>query len=535
MTHGSEDVRLKRLRRWKRTGALVALAGCASAGLLAAAQPPRKPEGVVGPAFAGMPRPGSPDPLAPPAPPRIQPAAAPASPLEGLARAASAPLVPASRRLKIRVVTTGAPEADVLVRLVQHTRGEGTTHGLGPSARTDVDGIAELVLPEDLPGEASVELAKSDTKGYRHTFVPLDVVLAAATTPAQVVLPRGGSLVVRIEGLPSELRPASVDVRFVPPYGDSLSLFSGLRALPSEDGSLFEDRTVPRSHRLPFTAAGTATLARAPDDHALCVDVPNPPDGWIVECASCSGPHVVAREGEVLRVPEGVLCTLDIRFREAPRVRARVRTPEGAPIAGAEVRFGMSTGDEGVRLFNASGTTDAQGEVSVVLWTGSRLPDWTPDRLVAVAYLPGRRAAVVEAPGAWYGTELPVVLGPERGGSTGIDGVLTMPGGRPATGIPLRLTSGTTWNGHVGLPVQRAMTDAEGRFHFTVPDDLLEVLDRGGSGLAVRVDAELLEDAPLDALWRRKLRNLPLGVLVPEQVGAGGRPQRLEARLEVPP
>ena len=34
------------------------------------------------------------------------------------------------------------------------------------------------------------------------------------------------------------------------------------------------------------------------------------------------------REGEVLRVPEGVLCTLDIRFREAPRVRARVRTPE---------------------------------------------------------------------------------------------------------------------------------------------------------------------------------------------------------------
>jgi hypothetical protein len=152
-------------------------------------------------------------------------------------------------------------------------------------------------------------------------------VLAAATTPAQVVLPRGGSLVVRIEGLPSELRPASVDVRFVPPYGDSLSLFSGLRALPSEDGSLFEDRTVPRSHRLPFTAAGTATLARAHAYHSLCVDVPNPTDGWIVECASCSGPHVVAREGEVLRVPEGVLCTLDIRFREAPRVRARVRTP----------------------------------------------------------------------------------------------------------------------------------------------------------------------------------------------------------------
>ena len=399
-----------------------------------------------------------------------------------------------------------------------------------------------LIYGSPVPGYAAPELTIGPASRVTRLLVALLVEMrATGHVPPRHRVPRAVHAAISpvhafiAEGLPPELRPASVDVRFVPPYGDSLSLFSGVRALPSEDGSLFEDRTVPRSHRLPFTAAGTATLARAPDDHALCVDVPNPPDGWIVECASCSGPHVVAREGEVLRVPEGVLCTLDIRFREAPRVRARVRTPEGAPIAGAEVRFGMSTGDEGVRLFNASGTTDAQGEVSVVLWTGSRLPDWTPDRLVAVAYLPGRRAAVVEAPGAWYGTELAVVLGPERGGSTGIDGVLTMPGGRPATGIPLRLTSGTTWNGHVGLPVQRAMTDAEGRFHFTVPDDLLEVLDRGGSGLAVRVDAELLEDAPLDALWRRKLRNLPLGVLVPEQVGAGGRPQRLEARLEVPP
>ena len=533
MSDGSPDVlRLKRLRLGKRIGGLLTLAAACAAGLLALGQEREKPDGIPERAFAPVPaRPDRAGPRRPPASsPRSRTRRPRSWPPLGTARPALA-----GRRLEIRVVTAGGPEPDVLVRLVVHTRSEGTTQGLGPSVRTDIDGMAELTIPEDLPGDASVELAKSDEKGFRHTFVPLDVVLGAATLPAEVVLQRGGSLTVRVEGLPPTLRPPSVEVRFVPPYGEGLSLFSDLRALPSADGSLFAERKLPPSHRIPFTADGFATLVRAPDDHALCVDVPDPPDGWIVECVECTGPHVVAREGEVLRVPDGGRCALNIRFREAPRARARVRTPEGAPVAGALVTFGMSTGREGVRLFASSGTTDAKGEVSVVLWTGSRLPDWTPDRLVAVAYLAGRRAAVVEAPGAWYGAEMSVVLEPERGGRTGVDGTLTLANGRPATGIPLRLTSASPWNGHVALPTQRAMTDAQGAFHFTVSDDLLDALGHGGAGLAVRVDSELLEDAPMDAMWRRRLRNLPRGQLVPEVVGGQGRPQRLAAKLEIPP
>jgi hypothetical protein len=330
-------------------------------------------------------------------------------------------------------------------------------------------------------------------------------------------LPAGGRLSVVLAGASAGRRLAPLTVKIFPPYGEHLALFRDATALPAADGGLQECRAVPLSWRFPFDEAGRALVPHVPGDHAVLLEVETP-DDRLVESATYDGPRVETGSGDVLRVPEGADATYTVTLREPPAARVRVVDDAGRPIPGARVAAGLRHGGTGTRILARGESADADGRATVPLWSGPRLPAWTPEGIVFVASAPGRSARVVEAAPAWYGVEAEVALPPAPAGGFALAGTLTYENGRPAPGVPVLLATAEPWNGHAAIEPIEAVTDGEGRFRIEVPEAVRAVLAFGGGAVRVEVDGGKLEDQSRDALWRSLWPGLPRARTKPDSI-----------------
>jgi hypothetical protein len=379
-------------------------------------------------------------------------------------------------------------------------------------------------VDEPAPPRSFLEAARSDATGLRHVLVPLASVLEArGRSPdgvAAVTLPEGGSLRVRVEGLPDRARPSGVTVAVFPPFGPWLELFREASVLPMTDGGLVECGVVPRAYAVPFAADGSAVLAHVPADHAVAVtfaDTPEAGFSYLVDSSSSTGPTLEAVEGDVLRVPEGSEVTYVVRWKERPTARVRVGAADGSPVVGARVAFGFRPKDGRARLFDQGLATGPDGVAIAPLWSGPRIPDWTPATIVFAVAAPGHRARVVEAEGRWYGAEAVATLEPSSPGSFTVAGTLRLPNDRPAAGIPVRVSAADPFGGEAAFEALVATTDADGAWSVSVREDLRPLFEYAG-GLRVRVDGERLEAQPAGAFWRAAWSGLPRASVEPDAV-----------------
>jgi hypothetical protein len=436
--------------------------------------------------------------------------------------------------VRVRILGREGPEAGVAVRALERVDAEACFRSLSDVTVTDADGVADLRVPDPAPATAVLELARADPSGFRHGFVPLAEAQAPPGDAAVLRLPEGGRLEVRLTGLPEGKVPSHVNVEFLSPYTACEELFSDLGVRPSEDGGIFEERPGWRSLRLRLDAEGTARVPHVASDHAVSLVLPEPPEGWLVAGATASGPYVAGREADLLRVPEGRTLAYELRFRPAPAWPVRVASSSGAPVADARVASGVRNRDGTLRLLGHVERTDAQGVAKVPLWTGARLPDWTPPALIAVVWAPGSRARIVEAEGTWDPSELAVILEPGSGRRFGVEGRILHADGRPGAGLPVRLAAAEPWNGHSALEGLATTTDGDGRFAFEVAEDLRPVF-AAGPGVRVHLDAERLEGLPPDAFWRVRWPFLPRAHLTPEAIPLPAEGGRAQGDLRVTP
>ena len=511
-------VRLRRLRRARWIGLGIALAGAAGAFALVRGSAPTS--SVPRDAVVGQ----RPDPL-PPRSSDATPEAAPGAP---------APPSKPTRKVRVRVMGREGGVAGVSVRALENVPAESCFRSLSRPVVTDAEGHAVVRVPVPAPDTTVLELALGDETGFRHGFVPLVATDSPAGASVAVRLPEGGRLEVAIEGLPTEGLPRHVTIEFLSPYGDCNELFGDLDVRPSEDGGIFETKPSWRTMRLDL-AQGRAHVAHVASDHAVSVVIPEPPAGFLVGGASATGPLVTGREADLLRVPEGANVTYTLRYRPAPTWSVRVRAPSGEPVADARVATGLRDADGTLRLLGHVERTDAEGRARVPLWTGARLPHWTPPALVALVWAPSRRARLVEATGTWDPPELDGVLDPGVDRRFTVEGRVFHADGRPGAGLPVRLAAAEPWNGHSALEGLATKADGEGRFVFTIAEDLRPALEPG-KGLRVYLDADALEAFPDDAFWRQRWPYLPRAHLAPRSFpfpDEGGR-ARVEFRVQSP-
>ena len=438
----------------------------------------------------------------------------------------------------MRVVEDGVAVADAVVRAVELDPASKCARPLSAIARTGSDGVAEVLVDADATRGGWLEVASADRRGMRHGYHPLAASLADADGEIEISIPPAGRLEIEVEGLPPERMPAYVDVRFLTPDGGWEELFSDLPATPIEDGGLFETRCIPRTERVKLRPEGRGEIPNVPVDHGIYVQFPATPDGWLVDRSTFSGRSLDANSGEVLRVAAGATGVYRVTYRAMPAAVVRVEDARGRPIEDATVVAGLRhAGDrDRPRVFEASSLTDARGSVSVPLWTGSRLPAWSPVGIVVVAYAPGHAARVVETEGGWYGEAATLRLDDAPTGSFVAEGTLRHANGNVAAGIPVRLGAAPPWNGHAGLPPLRATTDVDGAWRIEVPESHRPVFAFGGK-LRLEIDAERLDAQSAHALWRKVHPNLPRATTVPAafDLPAPRASVRHDSRLEVPP
>lgn len=443
------------------------------------------------------------------------------------------------RPLRVRVVSDGVASPDAVVRAVAIDRTSRTVHALSDVGRTGGDGVVDLDVAEAVVGDPGagcwLEVASASSRGLRHGYRPLPA--AGGTGVVELALPNAGRLEVRVDGLPPGRMPEYIDVRFLTPERDWEEMFSELAATPCEDGGLFECKAIPRVERMRLRADGTGELPEVPDDHAIYVEFPATPDGWLVEKTTFSGRSMAATSGEVCRVAGGATGVYRVTYRRSPTALVRVVDRENHPVPGASVLCGLRStkGEKRSRLFEAGETTDAKGTATVPLWTGSRLPDWSPVGLVLAAWADGRDGAVVETEGGWYGHEATLTLGPATPGSFVVEGTLKHVDGRKATGIALRLAGAPPWNGESALPAVRAVSDENGAFRLEVPESCRAIFAYGRR-VRVAVDTERLDAQPAQALWRSRYPGLLRATTTPAslEMPAPGSTTRLDVVLEIP-
>ena len=392
--------------------------------------------------------------------------------------------------------------------------GEGF-HSLSAPGLSDPDGQLVLEVEEPLPGAAWLELASFGALGFRHGFLPFaDLKPSAPGGPVLARLPEGGPLRVELVGLPAEARPPSVDLQFLPPYGPWLPLFRDVTVLPSEDGGVFEVRPQWRGLHLRLGEDGAGTMPHVATDHAVLIDVPALPEGWILEGSTSTGPFEAMREGDVVRVPDPAGCTYVARFRPAPAARITVGAVEGGALPSARVAAGLRHADGTPEILGSGVKTDVTGVAVVPLWAGRRLPEWVPTEVLLLAWAPGRLARVVTRPGRWSDVEATIELAIAPPGRFRVEGVLRHADGRPAPGLPVRLAAALPWNGHAVADPFEAWTDGEGHFQFEVPESVRPLLAVRGR-LRVALDPERLEAMATDAYWRSRWPSLPRMLPVP--------------------
>ena len=473
--------------------------------------------------------------------PRAEPPrpASPRLPVRPAPPAPPAPRVP-RQAMRVRVTAGGRPAAGVFVRVIEHDAKAASERACAAGRTTDASGAVTLDVEDPAPPDALLEVAKADAEGLRHGFTPLARVVAGASAApngtATVALPEGGSLRVKISGLDPADRPRTVVVTMFAPFGEWLSLFGDLPAVPASDGGLTECGVVPRAFTFSVGPDGTAVVPRVPSDHAVSVTFPRWPEGYIVAESSSTSPSIPASDGDVLRVPDGADALYTLRWRRRPEARVRVVDEAGVPVAGARVAVGIEHEGQTARLFDPAVTTDETGSATVALWTGSHLPDWTPKALVVAATAAGRGAAIVQRPGRWYGETEEIRLGPAPRGTFGVEGRLLFENGRPVQGVPVFLAATEPWNGHVAAAPLATTTDGDGAFRFDVPEALRALFVTVG-GVRVAVDGERLEAMPSDAMWRSLWPSLARSSVAPTSVPlpAAGAAARLDGTVTLPP
>lgn len=441
----------------------------------------------------------------------------------------------ARRSVRVRAVGPEGPEAGVLVRAVVTDPAARAQRECGSTSTTDGAGLATVEVDDPAPPHVLLELARAE-HGLRHALVPLP---ADAPEPVPAYLPAGGRLTVALQGAVRGRRVPPVTVNIFPPYGDHLALFRGASDLPSADGGLQECGAVPRAWRFPFDESGRATVLHVPDDHAVLVEL-DVPDDRLVESATYDGPRVESGDGEVLRVLPGTQPTYAVVLREHPAARVRVTDEEGRPIAGARVAVALRRAGTGTRVLAHGETTDEDGRAGVPLWSGPRLPAWTPEGVVLIASAPGRGARVVEGDvprdAAWYGVEASVSLPKAPAGGFAVEGRLVFANGRAAAGVPVLLATAEPWNGHTAIDPIGATTDETGAYRIAVPEAVRPVLAHGGGALRLVVDGTRLEDQPLGALWRSLWPWLPRATIRPDALSlpASGGVVRADGEVTAP-
>ncbi len=443
-----------------------------------------------------------------------------------------------TKRLRVRIVEDGVAVAGAVVRAVSLDPASKCAHPLSEIARTGSDGVAEVVVPLDDVQGGWIEVASADTRGMRHGYHPLAASIARADGEIEVSIPPAGRLEIEVLGLPPEQMLPYVDVRFLTPDGGWEELFSDLPATPIEDGGLFETKCIPRTERVKLRREGRGEIPNVPVDHGIYVEFPATPDGWLVDRSTFSGRSLDATTGEVLRVAAGATGVYRVTYRPMPSVLVRVEDATGRPLPGATVVAGLRLARDRGRptVFETSSSTDERGAVTVPLWTGPRLPAWSPVGVVVVASAPGHAAGVVETDGGWYGETATLRLPDAPAGAFVVEGTLKHAGGGFASGIPVRLTTAPPWNGHAALPPLRATTDEFGGWRIEVPEGHRAVLAFGGK-IRLEVDAERLETQSSQALWRARFPNLPRATMTPDEfdLPARGSSVRHDTVLDVPP
>lgn len=440
------------------------------------------------------------------------------------------------RTIRLRVVSDGVGASGAIVRAVTLDKGNRTALALSDVRHVGSDGIVDLSVADGGDDVCWLEIASATTRGLRHGYRPLPTNTSA--DEIEVSLPLAGRLEVRVEGLPPALMPKYLDIRFLTPEGGWEELFSELVATPLEDGGLFESRAIPRVERMRLRPNGTGELPEVPDDHALYVEFPSTPEGWLVERTEFSGKSVTANSGEVCRVKAGATGVYQVKFRRAPSVRVRVEDAAGHPLANAQVHCGLRhpKGEGRARLFETGAVTDAKGMADVPLWTGSRLPEWSPQGLVVTASADGHCAHVLETNGGWYGQEAVLRLDAARDGTFTLEGTLKHANGRIAPGIPVKVAAAAPWNGDAAFPSIRGVSDGDGRYRLAVPESYRTILEYGGL-MRVAVDSERLDTQSQSALWRSLYPNLMRATTVPEsfKVPAPRTHSRHDLVLDIPP
>jgi hypothetical protein len=284
-------------------------------------------------------------------------------------------------------------------------------------------------------------------------------------------------------------------------------------------------------------ADGSGEVPEVPGDHGIYVEFPANPDGWLVEATEFSGCSAPANPGEVCRIAAGTTGVYRVHFRRAPSVRVRVEDAHATPIASAEIAVGVrhAKGGGAVRVFDTTSTTDSSGSIELPLWTGSRLPDWTPIGLVIVTYAAGYQSRVTETEGGWSASDVTIRLEKAKEGSFTLEGTLTHADGKRAAGVPVRIVAAAPWNGDAALPALRATTVEDGGWRIEVPEAYRPVYAYG-RGLRLDVDSERLEATPTEALWRRLHPDLPRSRIEPEafDLPAPGSTTRHDGALVAP-
>jgi len=250
-------------------------------------------------------------------------------------------------------------------------------------------------------------------------------------------------------GIPVRAGPRDEEV----PAADARGAFEG-RVASALDGSGIAGA------ELTFSQGGAAASVRSGAGGAFRF-VPPARGLWTLAAASAQGFLPFAPEWGTSPVlldarPGAVVRGMEVALQPAIEYRGEVRSPEGKPVAGAEVRIlGAAAGDSSLVPLRERHRTDAEGGFAFIAPDGARL------EARAEGYAPGRATVDREARTS---RRVVISLGPAGEGQPALLSIAGAVVHGSAEGPPVAGAVVVAESRDAELPVGQAVTDAAGRF-----------------------------------------------------------------------